>query len=88
MLNSPWKPDGFTALKILLGLLGAALSLMLTIFLPGLFLFNIAPVCGVVFLASMGVLALSSQERATRLALVLAAVTLSIGAGPLLYLAL
>jgi hypothetical protein len=88
VLESAWKPDGVTALKILLGLFGSALSLMLTIFLPGLFLYNVAPACGVLFLASMVVLALTGNEPATRVAIALAAVTLSIGAGPFLYLAL
>ena len=88
MLDSAWKPDGFTALKVFLGVFGAALSLILTIFLPGLFVFNVAPVCGVLFLASMGVLLVSSDETATRIAIAFAAVALSIGAGPLLYLAL
>lgn len=70
------------------GLVGCLISLGLTIFLPGLFVFNIGPVAGVVFLAAMVTLAIVRSEPAETLAIWVAVISFVIGAGPLLYLAI
>lgn len=68
--------------------LGCVLSLGCTIFLPGLFVFNIGPAASAVFLVAMVTLAVVRSERAMRVAVWVAAISFVVGAGPLLYLAL
>lgn len=85
-----WSPKSRVSVAItaFAALLGCVVSLGMTIFLPGLFVFNIGPAAGAVFLVAMVALAVLRSERGMRLAVWVAVISFVVGAGPLLYLAL